>query len=221
MALNDLSIDRNTRANSRLRAHKGQPTTPSMSNLTGGRYDVSLVEDTRNGKFYGGFETYDQYVNAYSNAHSYAKRNADTLATSGGFGMQPPPAHMSMGGMVDPYGDAVRALEQFNLMPMVSEDQYEYSEDVVASYGQYGDDWDKVFAAQWKNPRVSDAQDRAFKTKKDKNTADNLIAESLTELAIGNVDPNSSLSRRTSRGTGIGTSGGSGLGGLEGAGLAI
>jgi hypothetical protein len=209
-----------TRTNSKARGHKGQPRSPSIGDIAGGRYDLSLVEDTRNGKFLGEYRTYDEYQSAYNQAKGYATQGVKAASTSGGFGQAPQP-FMSMAGMVDPYGDAQRALSQFDEMPMVSEDQYEYSEDVNASYAAYGDEWDEYFGAQFKNPRVADAQDRALKTKKEKNTADSLLSQSLNELAIGNIDPNSSLSRRTSRGTGVGAVGGSGLGGLEGAGLAI
>jgi len=93
--------------------------------------------------------------------------------------------------------------------------------DFMASYNAYMPEWNEYMDATWKNPRMADAQDRRVKKAKDKNTQDNTLAQALNALAIGNTDGNALGGKRTSRGTGVATTGGGILGGLEGAGLAI
>ena len=190
--------------------------TGMLAGVGGGRpLELSLVLDGLNNKYYSNIG-YDQYVAEVKARQANAQSQVDTISRSGAFGLAPP-AFNTIGGRVDPYGDAVAYLEQAMSMVVPKKEDFIQSTDVVKSYQAYGADWNNYFEGNYKNPRVAEENRNSRARGLQRNKTREAAFNGMQDLVIEN---SSMPSSKKSRGTGVASKADTFSGGLE-AGLGV
>jgi hypothetical protein len=124
--------------------------SPSMAN-TVSNLRLDLVKDSYSGKYYGN-DTYanmkamlNQATNLYQ---SQIKENS--------YGFAPTSPYMSMGGLVDPIGDAQKGLATLSAFQLPEESDYIQKPMMIESFKANTDGWNKYFESSYKTPRIAE-----------------------------------------------------------------
>lgn len=193
------------------------PKTGFITDLSIGK-DSELVFDPYSKKYYG-TDSYDQLKASVSSYKNQALSRYNQIAQPfGSLGFGAPAPYMSMGGLVDPVGDAKKAYETAMATAFIpNKEDYIQSNDVINSYKAYGNDWDTYFQRNYQNPRVAEENANKRTRTEQAQQRNQTLAASLQDLII---QADSSPSSMKTRGTGINSRSDIFSGGLE-AGLGV
>jgi hypothetical protein len=155
MANKDLTISTSPKASS-VGVINVNGFIPSAGQITSPK-NTSLVRDPYGNKYYGNTSFKDfqknlsQAVTHYSNIISKSH-----MTMTGNSGEQ---RSVSMLGIQEaPNVTARNALANIaSIKNSVKEEDYVHREQVVESFGKYGDNWNKYFEGNYKNPRLNEA----------------------------------------------------------------
>lgn len=187
--------------------------TPSMATMGQNLSRLAVVVDPYSGKYYGESKATD-YQDYYKGVIQGIERD---LAQVNKTGYAPPPEPSGTQVMGTYLNQAIgkplsasdkeaylatknQEIASANKELMNFQNNYEQKDKMLRSFDTYGDNWNKYFEGNYKNPRQAEANNMQFSSKKGKGTGTGLDINTSNDLktpktvgtgiaSVGNVNP--------------------------------